>query len=70
MAETIYLLSLGEVNVIYNHTINGKSFNYTKSDVLEVLGDVPLTNIDVKVWLEDYIKQNLESLVETQKNKE
>jgi hypothetical protein len=33
------------------------------------LGDVPLTNIDVKVWLEDYIKQNLESLVETQKNK-
>jgi anti-sigma regulatory factor (Ser/Thr protein kinase) len=70
MAETIYLLSLGEVNIIYNHTINGKSFNYTKSDVLEVLGDVPLTNIDVKVWLEDYIKQNLESLVETQKNKE
>jgi hypothetical protein len=26
------------------------------------LGEVPLTNIDVKVWIEDYIKQNLESL--------
>ena len=62
MAETIYLLSLGDVNIIYNHTINGKNFNYSKSDVLEVLGNVPMTNIEVKLWIEDYIKQNLESL--------
>ncbi len=62
MSETIYLLSLGDVNIIYSHTINGKTFNYTKAEVLEILGEVPLTNIDVKVWIEDYIEQNLERL--------
>lgn len=62
LPETIYLLSLGEINVIYEHTINGKTFNYNKAEILEVLGDVPLQNYDVKLWIEDYIKQNLESI--------
>lgn len=62
LPETIYLLSLGDINVIYEHTINGKTFNYNKAEVLEVLGEVPLQNYEVKLWLEDYIKQNLESI--------
>ena len=52
-----------DVISIQSNGMNIKTnFNYTKADVLEVLGDVPITNIEVKVWLEDYIKQNLESL--------
>lgn len=62
MVETIYLLCLGDVNIIYSHTIDGNTFNFAKAEILEVLGDVPLTNIEVKAWLEDYIRQNLESL--------
>lgn len=62
MAETIYLLTLGESNIIYKHIINGNSFNYEKAELLEVLGDVPLTNLEVKSWIEDYIKQNLKSI--------
>jgi len=64
IAETIYLLCLNEVNIIYKHIINGKSFIYDKADVLEVLGSVPLTNIEVKSWLEDYINKNINTLSE------
>ena len=59
LAETIYLLSLNKVNILYKHIINGKSFIYDKMEVLEVLGDVSLANIEVKSWLEDYIKKNI-----------
>lgn len=62
MAGTIYLLSLGDVNINYKHIIDGKTFNYDKAELLEILGDVPLTNLEVKVWIEDYIKLNLKSL--------
>ncbi len=62
MAETIYLLSLGDSNIIYKHNINGNTFDYDKSELLEILGDVPLTNLDVKLWIEDYINENLKSI--------
>ncbi len=62
MAETIYLLSLGDANIIYKHIVNGNTFDYDKSELLGILGDVPLTNLDVKLWIEDYIKENLKSI--------
>lgn len=59
IAETIYLLSLNEVNIKYHHKINSKSFEFNKSDLVEILGDIPLTNIEVKSWIEEYIKENI-----------
>ena len=62
LTESIYLLCLNEVNIMYKHIINGKSFSYDKAEVLEVLGSVPLTNTEVKTWLEDYINKNVKTI--------
>lgn len=57
------LISSNEViNIEYKHYYNGESFSITTQELKDVLGDVPLTNIDVIKWLIEFLRENIEEI--------
>lgn len=59
---TTLITSEEQINVIYKHSINHQEFEVSTKELKEVLGDVPLSQVEVVLWLKDYIKENLEEL--------
>ena len=46
----------------YEHMVDGRAFALDTQEIRNLLGDVPMTHPQVRSWLEDYIKQGLDSL--------
>ena len=57
-----FISSNNDINIEYNHYYNDKSFSITTKELKDILGDVPLTNIDVIKWLVEFLKENIEEL--------
>jgi len=52
-----------QLRLIYRHQVNGRSFSLDTLEVKEILGeDIPLNNMAVLGWLEDYLSQGLTEL--------
>lgn len=66
MVETIYLLSINDegIDIIYNHLYNKKQFTFNTKEIKAILDGVSLKEIDVMLWIKDYIKQGLQSIKE------
>jgi len=47
-----------DIDFLYRHTIDGKSFELDTCTIRETLGDVPIDEPDVMAWIEEYIKEN------------
>ncbi len=64
MADTIITVILAnpEMDLIYTHSIDEKKFVLNTKDIKKTLGDLPISNVDVIIWLKSYIKENLEDL--------
>lgn len=65
MASTITALigANEKMNFLYHHKFCDKSFEFSTAEIKKVLGDeVPLSEIDVLKWIEEYINENLEFL--------
>ncbi len=61
MAGTMTTLISGspDINFIYTHIKNGKTFELDTEELKEVLGDVPLDVPEVVMWIDGYIKEGL-----------
>jgi hypothetical protein len=55
------------INIKYIHTYNEGKFDISTNEIKEVLGEVPLTNIEVYKWLKGFIKENIEEIKELKK---
>ncbi len=64
MAETMVILLSGspDIDFLYTHTINGKTFVFDTREAREILGGVPLDTIDVLQWVKEYVSENLAEL--------
>lgn len=64
MAETMITVITAntEMCVVYTHTIDNKTFTLNTKEIKKLLGDVPIDNIDVIMWLRDYIKEGLDDI--------
>ncbi len=66
MTETMVTLVSNEYNsnveFVYTHTVNGNTFTFDTRQIKAVLGEVPLYEIEVVLWLKDYIKEGLQEI--------
>jgi anti-sigma regulatory factor (Ser/Thr protein kinase) len=46
----------------YLHCVNKHQFTISNAEIMEILGDIPLSHPDVLVWLDEYLSQNLLNL--------
>lgn len=52
----------GDIDFEYTHIYNGSQFQMKTRDIKEVLRDVPITSPEVTGWIEEYLKENINSL--------
>lgn len=59
----IMLVSYSDVRIIYEHTINGKTFSIDSAEIKEILGEgVNFSHPEILKWLKDFINDNLEEI--------
>ncbi|WIF94409.1 sensor histidine kinase [Caminicella sporogenes] len=66
MVDTLLTLILSNPNIdfIYVHKKNNKSYILNTKEIKEILGEVPINNIDVLKWIKDNLKEGLKDLNE------
>lgn len=64
MAKTITTLIMGKptIHYIYIHSLNDKSFTFDTEEIKAILDGVPIENLEVLAWLEQYITENLREI--------
>jgi signal transduction histidine kinase len=64
MAETIITIIQSNINIdlIYTHCYNHKKFALNTKDIKKTLGDLPINNMDVLIWLRGYITEALSEI--------
>ncbi|MBQ7039101.1 MAG: sensor histidine kinase [Clostridia bacterium] len=50
------------VNFVYRHISDGEEFCFDTEQIKEALGGVPLSEPDVVIWMQEYIKEGIESI--------
>lgn len=59
---TTLITSEEQINIIYCHIFNGNKFEVSTNQLKDILGSVPLSQVEVVLWLKEYIKENLEEV--------
>ncbi len=59
---TMLILSSWQIRYIFTYSINDKDFTMDTKEVEEILQGVPINDLTVIKWLEDYLKENIEAL--------
>ena len=65
MPETIMALVMSDLDtdVYYKHTLNNREFVFSTIEIKKVLGhDVPLNDVEVLMWVKEYVEQGLNEL--------
>lgn len=64
MEQTILLLihSNPDLDFVYARSLDGHEFVLDTRQLREILGDVPLNNPDVTVWMREYLEENIQEV--------
>lgn len=64
MSDTLITIinSSERVDLMYTHQIGDEKFTLSTRDIKKTLGELPITHLDVLIWLREYIKENLEEM--------
>jgi hypothetical protein len=64
MVETVKSLIIAnpDLDFAYRHIFNGAVFSLATRDIIDILGDVPLSHPDVITWIHEYLSDNLANL--------
>lgn len=65
MAETFVTIigTKPDIDYTYTHIFNGESFCIDTRTLREVLGEVPLTEFEVTMWIKDNINESLNNIM-------
>jgi len=68
MADTIMtmVMGIGDADLRYKHVYNSQEFVFDTQEIREILGGVPLDNLDVMLWVKGYVADGLENLMNPQ----
>ena len=71
IASTMQMLicSHEDVNVEYTQTVDGREFSVSTNQLKEVLEGVSLETPEIRMFIGDYLKENIEALYNTEENK-
>lgn len=69
IVETIKSIVIAnpELDFSYCHTVDKESFSMSTQELVEILGDLPLTKPEVLSWLTEYLRDNLMKLYNIKK---
>ncbi len=56
------ILSHRACDIVYRHRVNGQTFEVDTAELREALGGLPLSHPQVRAWLEDYLREGIQSL--------
>ncbi len=61
MSDTLITIinSSAKIDLMYTHKIGNEKFTLSTKEIKKTLGELPINNLDVLIWLRDYIKENL-----------
>lgn len=59
---TTLMTSEENINIQYIHQVNKKSFDVSTDELKAILGEVPLNQVEVVLWLKGYINENVTEL--------
>lgn len=64
MSDTIIAIILSNPNMelIYTHSVDNEKFTLNTKEIIKILGEVPITNIDVINWLREYLREGLKEI--------
>lgn len=64
MSDTLITIinSSDRIDLMYTHQVNNEQFTLSTREIKKTLGELPITNLDVLIWLRDYIKENIEEM--------
>lgn len=64
MSDTLITIinSSDKIDLMYTHEVNNEKFTLSTKEIKKTLGELPITNLDVLIWLRDYIKENLNEM--------
>lgn len=51
-----------QIDFIYHHKCDEREFTFDTHEIKQILGDVPLETPEVSQWIEDYLKENINSI--------
>lgn len=70
MSDTLITIinSSEKIDLMYTHAIGNEKFTLSTKEIKKTLGELPITNLDVLIWLRDYIKENLAEMYKNAKN--
>lgn len=65
MASTMVTILSGspDIEFLYEHCYNGKTFSLSTRELREVLGGVPLDTPDVLTWVKGYVEEGLAEII-------
>lgn len=52
----------GGIDFVYTHRYNGRVFQMDTRDIKRIIKDVPISSPGVSGWIEEYLKENINSL--------
>lgn len=52
-----------DIDFLYHHTIDGRSFQMDTREIRSILGDVPLNSPEVMEWIDGYLHEQMESIL-------
>ncbi|WP_069649211.1 ATP-binding protein [Caloranaerobacter ferrireducens] len=59
----ISLINANEnIEIVYKHSYNGNCFVFDTKEVKNILGDVPINEAHIMLWIKDYINENVRNL--------
>jgi hypothetical protein len=64
IVETVKMLIIAnpELKFVYRHAVNNDHFCVATEEITAILGDVPLTQPEIIIWLHEYLSENLANL--------
>lgn len=64
LASSIYIIAINKENIDieFNYKTDTDEFYLNTKEIKEILGDVPLTDTSVVVWLSEFIKEGLNNV--------
>ncbi len=65
---TMLILSSPEIRYIFTYSIKSNNFTMDTKEVEEILEGVPINDLTVIKWLEDYLNENIAALKDSDKN--
>lgn len=66
MAHTIVSLIIANknLNLTFNLKVDDKNFSFDTTKIKKILGDVNMTEISILHWISEYLKENIETIME------